>query len=264
MTVPTIVGCGCDLQPYTVAIFNEKGFHSTLMHHSGQGCVLQPWRTIQVKAEFFNEEFATELNGTYVLSEVKAYFNLLRERKFDTFTETKEVFFLPMPSTTDPDVIVVGIVNPDDPDAIDLLGTSATPLTSIFNDAPKTWTDFMLCDNGKPGFSMYTTRIKNMKDPPLHMKKYDVVMMNGMSLRFKVHMLQPYFSIDGKLIENDMLVDGGEVCTIELLDERAKVSGIDTENPVLVPSNPMLRNVIAKDMDMDELKKYLKEAHYKM
>ena len=220
--------------------------------------------TIPVKTEFFNEEVAKELKGVAVFSEIKMYFNLIRKREYGSFTETKDVFFIPMPSATGDNVIVVGVVNPNDPDAKDLLGTLATPLTNFFTDAPATWKHFMSCDKGRPGFSEYTRRIKNLENPPLHMKKYDAVMENTMQLRFKVHSIQPYIHVSGKIIENDMRVDGGDVCTIELLNECAKVSAIDTGTPVLVPSNPELRNVIAEDIDLNELKEHLKKAHYKM
>ena len=220
---------------------------------------------IPVATQFFNGEVAEKLTNKVKLDEVTKYFAKVLNHDFAVFNFTAEVFFVPMPMD---DKIAVGILNPDDPAAHDLFGVKVTPLTYLVDNAPTTWKDFMSCDEGNPGFGKFTGIIKALESPPLHMKKYDIALEDGTPLRFKVHSLQPYLNLGGQLVKNDMLVDGGLVCTVEIMNEGlefAKVSGLQAgKTPVLVPSNPAMKRVVSEDVDIAQLKPYLKDAHYKM
>jgi hypothetical protein len=181
----------------------------------------------------------------------------------------QEPFFAPMPSRNDDFDIYVGIVIPHNKASDDKVqnvnGTPMKRLCDVIDGAPLLYSDFMSCDNGNPGFVKFSQALKALENAPLGMRKYDFVIHPGV-IRIKVHHTQPMYLVQGKLQENEMHVVGAKVATIEIVSnglEIAKVSGdLESNSLSLVLSNPMLEAIKSASLDKDELRPYLRAAHY--
>ena len=181
----------------------------------------------------------------------------------------QEPFFAPMPSQDDTDDICVGIVIPHNhagDDKVQIVeGTPMKRLCDVIPEAPRLYSEFMTCDKGNPGFRHFSQALKALDNAPLGMRKFDFVIEQGV-IRFKVHHTQPMYCVQGKLIRNEMHVDGAKVATIEIVSnglEIAKVSGdLESNSLSLVLSNPMLEAIKSASLDKDELRPYLRAAHY--
>ena len=181
----------------------------------------------------------------------------------------QEPFFALMPSQNDTFDIYAGIVIPHNnasDDTVQIVeGTPMKRLCDVIGGAPLLYSDFMKCDNGNPGFRRFSAKLKALENAPLGMRKYDFVIDLGV-IRFKVHHTQPMYCVQGKLQKNEMHVVGAKVATIEIVSdglEIAKVSGDLKSNSLsLVLSNPMLEAIKSASLDKDELRPYLKAAHY--
>ena len=181
----------------------------------------------------------------------------------------QEPFFAPMPSQDDTYDICVGIVIPHNhagDDKVQIVeGTPMKRLCDVIPGAPRLYSEFMTCDKGNPGFRHFSQALKALDNAPLGMRKFDFVIEQGV-IRFKVHHTQPMYCVQGKLIRNEMHVDGAKVATIEIVSnglEIAKVSGkLESSSLSMVLSNPMLESIKSASLDKDELRPYLRAAHY--
>ena len=181
----------------------------------------------------------------------------------------QEPFFAPMPSQDDTDDICVGIVIPHNQagdEKVQIVeGTPMKRLCDVIPGAPRLYSEFMTYDKGNPGFRHFSQALKALDNAPLGMRKFDFVIEQGV-IRFKVHHTQPMYCVQGKLISNEMHVDGAKVATIEIVSDNieiAKVSGNLKSNSLsLVLSNPMLGAVKSETLNKDELRPYLQAAHY--
>jgi hypothetical protein len=231
---------------------------------------------IPIVAGFFNakalgilQELRAEVTGTKIAN-LWAMLTSGDESGFgscDAYCE--EPFFAPMPSQNDTFDIYAGIVIPHNNASDDSVrfveGTPMKRLCDVIVGAPLLYSDFMKCDNGDPGFRLFSAKLKALENAPLGMRKYDFVNDLGV-IRFKVHHTQPMYCVQGTLQPNEMHVVDAKVATIEIVSdglEIAKVSGDLKSNSLhLVLSNPMLDAAKSAYLDKDALRPYLKAAHH--